>query len=238
MSDPEQPSAMSDTSDTSRASDASQTSRAGEARDANDASQTSQTSDVSRADEARRRLPLVPQAPRPPEDVGLGLRFNHLLLAHQRSRIDELSASLYALLETLIADGALRLDHYEARRQLTMQRENERLASEPNVSVSTVADKYALTELPAIDCDARLPLCKARCCTLTHSLSVQDLDERVVRWDYAAPYRIAKTPSGMCVHNDAGRCEVYEHRPAICRTYSCRDDRRIWLDFDARVPAP
>lgn len=229
MSDPEQPSAPRAGSHPSDASDASRT---GEVRDA------SHASDTSRADEARRRLPLVPQAPRPPEDVGLGLRFNHLLLAHQRSRIDELSASLYALLETLIADGALRLDHYEARRQLTMQRENERLASEPNVSVSTVADKYALTELPAIDCDARLPLCKARCCTLTHSLSVQDLDERVVRWDYAAPYRIAKTPSGMCVHNDAGRCEVYEHRPAICRTYSCRDDRRIWLDFDARVPAP
>jgi hypothetical protein len=31
---------------------------------------------------------------------------------------------------------------------------------------------------------------------------------------------------------------VYEHRPAICRTYDCRKDPRIWIDFEKRIPAP
>jgi hypothetical protein len=26
---------------------------------------------------------------------------------------------------------------------------------------------------------------------------------------------------------------VYANRPTICRTYDCRNDARIWADFDA-----
>ncbi len=172
-----------------------------------------------------------------PEDIPNALRFTHLLEAQTKARVSELGANLNALVETLVAEGTLPLEAYEKRRRLTVVRENQRAAGEANIQVSDVADKYALTDLPNIDCESRLTLCKARCCKLSFPLSVQDLDERVVRWNYGEPYKIAQRPDGYCVHNDGCHCTVYEHRPAVCRTYDCRSDRRIWKDFEARIPA-
>jgi Fe-S-cluster containining protein len=172
-----------------------------------------------------------------PEDVANGLRFVHLVEMQTKARLSELTASVNAMLEVLIGEGHLPLEAYEKRRRLTVVRENERSGEEATVQLSDVPDKYALRDLPQIDCASRLHLCKARCCMLSFALSVQDLDERVVRWNYGLPYRIARRPDGYCVHNDGG-CTVYEHRPAVCRTYDCRQDRRIWIDFDKGIPAP
>ena len=85
-------------------------------------------------------------------------------------------------------------------------------------------DKYALRDLPDIDCASIIPICKARCCTLTVFCSAQDLDEQVVKWDYSRPYRIRKREDNYCVHSEpqTGRCGIYERRPAVCRTYDCR----------------
>jgi hypothetical protein len=182
----------------------------------------------------RVRLPIVP------EDVERGLRFNHIVAHETRVKVGELSASFYALMETLIARGIVPVDDYEARRKVTLQREQDKAKSELAPQISTIPDKYKLEQLPEIDCEARLPLCKARCCTLRFPLSIQDLDERIVRWDYARPYQIGRRSDGYCVHNEPGtcHCNVYEHRPGVCRQYDCRNDKRIWIDFAARVPAP
>ena len=176
----------------------------------------------------------------PPEDLVNGLRFNHILEMQTKQHVAELSASFYALLETLIARGQVPLDDYERRRQATLGREIERARGEALVAISEEPDKYALGDLPQIDCEARLPLCKARCCTFVFPLSAQDLDERVVRWDYGRPYQIGRRQDGYCVHNQPGSCgcTVYAQRPAVCRTYDCRRDPRVWVDFDGRVPAP
>jgi Fe-S-cluster containining protein len=182
--------------------------------------------------------PAARPAASSPEDVANGLRFVHLVEMQTKAQLSELTASVNAMLEVLIGQGHLPLDAYEKRRRLTVVRENERSGGEATVHLSDVPDKYALRDLPQIDCEARLHLCKARCCTLSFALSVQDLDERVVRWNYGAPYRIARRPDGYCAHNEEGRCTVYEHRPGICRTYDCRQDRRIWVDFDKALPAP
>lgn len=96
-------------------------------------------------------------------------------------------------------------------------------------------------ESPMIPCAELIPLCQARCCTLSFALSTEDLDEGVVRWDYGQPYLIAQRASdGYCVHNDPDRrsCTVHRFRPRVCRTYDCRGDARVWLDYDARIPAP
>jgi Fe-S-cluster containining protein len=181
-------------------------------------------------------------APRPvtPEDVERGLRFNHQVEHQTRQRLAELSASYYALLETLVARGVLPMAEHERRRQAALEQEQTRMRDEMAPLVSLHPDKYSITKLPEIDCGARMPLCRARCCTLVFPLSTQDLDERVLRWDYGKPYLIARRPDGYCVHNEAGtcRCTVYEQRPAVCRTYDCRGDRRIWIDFDKRIAAP
>ncbi len=87
-----------------------------------------------------------------------------------------------------------------------------------------------------IPCDDNLPLCGAICCSLVVHLSQEDLDEGVVAWDPDRPYWIAHV-DGRCAHF-AGGCTIYEARPAPCRSYDCRGDRRIWLDYDRRIPNP
>jgi Fe-S-cluster containining protein len=101
-------------------------------------------------------------------------------------------------------------------------------------------DKYEVAGATP-PCEELMPICKARCCKLSFALSTADLDEGVIRWDYGQPYRIRQRASdGYCVHNDpgSGGCTVHTHRPAICRRYDCRNDTRIWADYDARIPAP
>lgn len=187
-----------------------------------------------------RVAPAAPPEETAPEDVERGLRFNHVVGVQTQQRMVEVSASLFALIETLIAGGVLPIEEYEKRRTATLQREVKRARSAALVVVNDVPDKYALRDLPEIDCDARRPLCRARCCTFVFALSTQDLDERVLRWDYGSPYHIGRRSDGHCVHNDreTGACTVYEQRPAVCRTYDCREDKRIWIDFEKRIPAP
>jgi Fe-S-cluster containining protein len=100
--------------------------------------------------------------------------------------------------------------------------------------------KYdAVAESPP--CEELIPICQARCCRLRFALSTEDLDEGVVRWDYGRPYMIRQRESdGRCVHNapDTRFCTVHAVRPRVCRTYHCRDDKRIWTDYDNRIPAP
>lgn len=100
-------------------------------------------------------------------------------------------------------------------------------------------DKYAATPRGP-DCLALLPVCQARCCGFHFALSTQDLDEGVIRWDYGKPYLVRQRPDdNRCVHSHPTehRCTVYEHRPRPCRRYDCRDDPRIWADFERRILA-
>jgi hypothetical protein len=88
-------------------------------------------------------------------------------------------------------------------------------------------------------CAELIPLCGGRCCGFDLWLSSQDLDEGVVAWERGQPYRIRRGDDGRCVHQCGdGGCGVYQHRPATCRTYDCRNDPRVWIDYEARVPAP
>jgi hypothetical protein len=101
-------------------------------------------------------------------------------------------------------------------------------------------DKYAVAS-PDIPCDELIALCGARCCKLEFPLSTADLDEGVIRWDHGQPYKIRQRASdGFCVHNDPGShgCTVHAQRPATCRRYDCRNDKRVWIDFDMRIPTP
>ena len=123
------------------------------------------------------------------------------------------------------------LDEIRARDTLAGQR----------VSIDTDGvSKYAAASA-APPCAELMPLCQARCCTLSFALSTEDLDEGVIRWDYGQPYLIRQRASDRyCVHNhpDSHGCTVHEFRPRVCRVYDCRNDDRIWLDYDQRIPAP
>lgn len=107
------------------------------------------------------------------------------------------------------------------------------------VALDLGGDKYT-TESSTPPCTEVLHLCQARCCTLNFALSTADLDEGVIRWDYGQPYLIRQRESdGYCVHNDPDKryCTVHHYRPRVCRSYDCRQDPRIWKDFDNRIIA-
>lgn len=113
-------------------------------------------------------------------------------------------------------------------------------ANVSRVSIDVGDDKYTVTPAP-VPCDELIPLCHARCCKLSFSLSTADLDEGVIRWDYGQPYLIRQRASdGYCVHHDPDShgCTVHQYRPRVCRVYDCRNDARIWIDYDKRIPAP
>ena len=149
--------------------------------------------------------------------------------------LDGLRARLGALVELLVARGGLAASHVK-----TLDKA-ERAAGQQRspIHLSVWVDKYAIPE-GDIDCAARIPLCHARCCAMSFPLSAQDLDEGAVRWELDAPYLIRHGRDGWCHHidRDGGGCTIYEQRPATCRQYDCRGDPRVWLDFDARIPAP
>jgi Fe-S-cluster containining protein len=112
--------------------------------------------------------------------------------------------------------------------------------SPTRVSLDLGGTKYDVPS-PDIPCGELIHLCKARCCQLSFALSTEDLDEGVIRWDYGQPYLIRQRASdGFCVHNapDSHACTVHHHRPRVCRAYDCRADRRVWVDFAQRIPAP
>jgi Fe-S-cluster containining protein len=184
--------------------------------------------------------PAIRRRPEDPivGDLKTSLRFVHALAMQTRYMTIDNRARSMALVEELVAHGQVDLVSLEERRQAAYEREAPRFEKQVHVRLADNVDKYALTTLPTVDCAARRKVCQSRCCRLNFPLSVQDLDERVVEWDYAFPYQIRQGEDGNCVHWSLEQgCTVYEHRPAICRTYSCERDTRIWADFDRWILA-
>ena len=153
-----------------------------------------------------------------------------------RLAVAELQQQFETLIEIMIAMGTLRPAH--AKMIETLRRRVE-LARTNAVELSSAADKYAASGEP-IDCESRLELCQARCCSFAVVLSRQDVEEGELSWEIEHPYRLRREGDGYCSNlgRDDARCQRYDHRPATCRTYSCKDDSRVWLDFEGRIPAP
>lgn len=169
---------------------------------------------------------------------------------------EPLSPELIALLEKLASDLPQLPDSDEASRRFewlldalilrgqvpaSFRRLAKKIQADRGIKVrlSLVDDKYSV-ESPDIDCASRIPLCGARCCSFDVALSKQDLLERKLPFVIEQPYMLPRDPiTKKCACMDErGACTVYEHRPATCRAYDCREDRRVWIDFEARIPAP
>jgi hypothetical protein len=175
-------------------------------------------------------------------DVLRGLLYTHNRANANTAELHETRATLEALTELLVESGAVdrnvldlrRADAAEQLRGTFVERGMAVALQDFDVS------KYEFAGGAEIDCENRLHLCKAACCRLPLALSKEDVQEGIVRWDLGQPYMLARNDDGYCVHLESGtcRCGVYEHRPIPCRGYDCRNDERIWLDFEARVPNP
>lgn len=186
-------------------------------------------------------------------DFERGLRAVNIGVADLRDDLHRLAAQVVALTDELTRrlDGG---DQAPARagtveeivdattrpilQQIQLATEESNSAN--RLQIAAVEDKYQVVLHDPPPCRELLPICHGRCCTFRFALSTQDLDEGVIRWDYGRPYLIRQRSSdGRCVHNhpDQHVCTVYHHRPAICRSYHCRDDKRIWKDYDRRILA-
>jgi hypothetical protein len=143
----------------------------------------------------------------------------------------DVAAKLEWLIDALILRGQL---------PASFRRLADKVHSQGGRSVVRLAmfrDKYAVPS-PDIDCAARIPLCGARCCSFDVTLSAQDVAEGGIPFDLHEPYALPRA-NGRCVcMTDDGGCTIYERRPGACRAYDCRRDARVWIDFEARIPAP
>ncbi|MEO7733025.1 MAG: YkgJ family cysteine cluster protein [Kofleriaceae bacterium] len=151
--------------------------------------------------------------------------------------VDGLRARLVALTDVLVAKQVLTAGNQTHIERCAKNGGEER----PKVRLRlNDVDKYNMVHGEPVDCADRMPLCKARCCKLTIVLSEQDLDEGKLRWELDDPYVMRRGKDGRCHYQDrsTGGCTNYEHRPSTCRSYSCKQDRRIWLDFENKIPAP
>ena len=166
-----------------------------------------------------------------------GLVFAHSQAADIRVDLLEYGSMTLAVAEELVAKGVLDMRSIIVRKQRLYDVELARLESRALLTrTSSIEDKYQCAT-PDIPCEELLPICRAACCSLTFYLSHQDLDEGTVRWDYKRPYFIRRKADGTCFHLDGAKCSVYECRPGVCRSFDCRNDSRIWKDYEKRIPA-
>jgi len=176
------------------------------------------------------------------QEIVRGLLYIHSRLDVNTDETLEARSLVVALVDMLVAKGLITTEEMENARQT----EAARLATECGakgfgvVLQTAVEDKYATDEEIVIDCAGRVAFCRAACCRLGFALSRQDVKEGVVRWDMEKPYLIARSADGSCAHLDRPSlgCSVWTHRPAPCRAFDCRRDRRIWLDFEKKIPNP
>ena len=171
-------------------------------------------------------------------EIERGLRFSHVMMSVNQDQGNEAVAYVQALADVLVEKGILR--HEELEEPLERAREEIAQVMMPRVRLADMGDKYAEGQAIEIDCASLIPLCKGRCCTFKFFLTKQDLDEGVARWDYGNPYWIKQAADGYCGHSDpqSRACGIHAKRPHVCRTFDCRNDKRIWIDFDKRIPAP
>lgn len=174
--------------------------------------------------------------------VAEGLLYTHTRLNANTSKTLETTAFLYALIELLDERGIISIEELDARKRAVA----ERLVAQYRQNGLGVVfqegehDKYHFLEEAAFDCAGRAGLCRAACCRLPFALSKQDLREGIVHWDFGQPYMIAQDGDGYCAHfdRDAVACTIYDHRPVPCRGFDCRNDRRVWLDFEQMIVNP
>ena len=148
-------------------------------------------------------------------------------------QVGELGAVVTTLIDILVAKEQLSVNHRRLLGKLKARSSGE-------VRLRPFIDKHSVANAD-IDCASCLDLCHARCCSFSVVLTEQDLGDGEVRWELDQPYMLRHEADGFCAHLDraaGGGCTIYAARPAACREFDCRQDRRVWVDFAAREAAP
>jgi Fe-S-cluster containining protein len=175
------------------------------------------------------------------DEILEGFLYSYRQMDTNAVKVYEASASIYSLIELLVAKGIIDIEELEQHKETVKKRLQESYKKDGiGVRVQNLdVDKYSLKDEAKIECEKRLPMCRAACCALTYALSIQDINEGI-RWSLGKPFMNARKTDGYCIHlqRDTLTCSIYEQRPSVCRQYSCRNDQRIWLDFDKMIINP
>jgi Fe-S-cluster containining protein len=176
------------------------------------------------------------------EEVAKGFLYAHSRANVNSSKLLEVSAFSYALIELLAERGVITIEELDEKKDQVTKRLAEKFA-EKGMGVALTAEERDAdgTSLSTeIDCENRLHLCHAACCRLRFALTAREVEEGRVKWNLGQPYMIRQGDDGYCHHLDRAhqRCGIYEDRPFVCRAYDCRKDRRIWEDFENRIVSP
>jgi hypothetical protein len=176
------------------------------------------------------------------EEVAKGLFYTHSRLSQNTNKTLEASSFLYGLIELLNERGLITIEELDARKKVVGERLTKHF-KENGLGVmlqDPEEDKYSFRGEAKIDCENRVQFCHASCCRLRFALSKQDIYEGIIKWDLGRHYLIAQEKDGYCTHFERGscRCTVRDSRPVPCRGYDCRNDKRIWLDFENKIANP
>ncbi len=161
--------------------------------------------------------------------------YTHSVLSRHADRINRLEALVQGLVELGQDSGWVTPEQvatYSRRARERAQTNGEAL----HAGVVLRMDGPAPAADVLVDCEARLPLCRAACCRLAFPLSVAEVEGGRIRWELGQPYYARKEVTGMCVHRGPGGCAIYADRPGVCRGYTCATDERIWKDFARAIP--
>ena len=175
--------------------------------------------------------------------VERGSMFNQAVFQKAFQRLSLVESLLRELTEAVCERGVLAPADLPGAVQAEMEADARAEASEeveaslrwPAIAVRVDPENPEPGE--PVDCAARMPVCHAVCCKLKFALSQPEIEAGDVKWDIGHPYIIRQNDTGYCCHNDAEThgCAVYDRRPGVCSRDSCRDDDRIWIDFDNMV---
>jgi Fe-S-cluster containining protein len=176
------------------------------------------------------------------EEIIKGFVNTYFTLNDNMARVFQSSVDLYTLIDLLIDKKIIQKKEFDKRKKIV---EKQLIDSYKKTSIGIKLhdqawlDKYALTNDAEIDCANRIHLCKGACCGFIYCLSLQDISEGI-RWDLSKPFKSCIGDNGYCLYlrEDDMRCSMYEKRPLGCRLYDCRNDQRVWLNFDKKIINP
>ncbi len=173
-----------------------------------------------------------------------GLLYTHSRITDNTKKILESTSFLYGLIELLKEKGLISIEELDNRKREVAERLVKKFA-ESGVGLmyqDPEHDKYTFEHEARLDCQSRLPICKSICCKFPFALSRQDLEERIIRWNFSKPYLIAHGGDGYCVHleSNSHRCTVYERRPVPCRGFDCQNNGKwkVWADYEKQIMNP
>ncbi|MEJ2365900.1 MAG: YkgJ family cysteine cluster protein [Deltaproteobacteria bacterium] len=170
------------------------------------------------------------------QEVTEGLLYTHGRINANTRKTLEAASFLYALIELLNEKGLLSIEELDKRKLEVGKRLAEQFRKSGNgvMLQDPEYDKYSFQQEVGMDCHKRLHLCRGSCCRIPFALSKQDIREGIVHWSLGEPYLIDQGRDGYCTHlnRDTLGCTVYDNRPVPCRAFDCRNDERIWLDFN------